>query len=154
MDELTDILAGERLLVQISATVDPAFRGQLTNTADTEAPSDGSDPDPDNNRSTVSSTVNVVADIYAEKSVSAPEAAPDEVIAYTLVIGNDGPSDAPQVKVVDDPPPGMSFESWTCTASQGSCAGSGSGAIDETVSIQAAAGWSLSCRRALMLHLP
>jgi len=137
MDELTDILAGERLLVQISATVDPAFRGQLTNTAETEAPADGSDPDPDNNRSTVSSTVNVVADIYAEKSVSAPEAAPDEVIAYTLVIGNDGPSDAPQVKVVDDPPPGMSFESWTCTASQGSCAGSGSGAIDETVSIQA-----------------
>lgn len=137
VDELVDILAGERMLLQLFGIVDPAFRGQLTNAAEVEAPLDGNDPDTDNNRSSVSSTVNVIADIYAEKSVSSPQAAPDELIEYTLVIGNDGPSDAPRVSVSDMTPAGMTFEFWTCSASQGSCPASGSGSIDEEIAVEA-----------------
>lgn len=135
IDERVDLLAGERMLLQVAAVIDPAFRGQLSNTATVDAPLDGSDPDLDNNQSSVTGTVNAVSDIQVSKTADVAEAAPDSLVTYDITVVNLGPSDAPLVTVVDTPPAGLVFESWTCSGIDGSCAASGSGAIDETVSI-------------------
>ena len=137
IDELVDVLVGERLLIQVDGTIDPSFRGQLSNTALVEAPLDASDPDPDNNESSVSGTVNAVSDIRVEKSSAVEQGFPAELVEFEIVVTNDGPSDAPQVSVADAPPAGMSFESWQCVATDGACTGSGSGAILETISLDA-----------------
>lgn len=136
VDELVDVLRGERLLIQIEGLIDPGYTGQLSNTATAHEPLDGSDPDVDNNVSTVSGTVNTVADIAVSKSVSVGSASPGDVVTFEVEISNIGPSDAPSVTVTDVPPAGLSFTSWSCTASDGSCgANSGSGAIAQSVSI-------------------
>ncbi len=59
-------------------------------------------------------------------------------ITYTIEVGNAGPGFASEVVVTDDFPTGISGITWTCATSSAnsSCASpSGSGDIDETVSI-------------------
>ncbi|RFF32029.1 beta-propeller fold lactonase family protein [Wenzhouxiangella sediminis] len=137
IDESVDVLVGERLLIRVQGAIDPSFRGQLSNTALVEAPLDASDPDPDNNESSVSGTVNAVSDIRIAKSVAVEQSFPGELVIFDILVTNDGPSDAPLVSVEDTPPPGMSFESWQCVATNGACTSSGSGAIAETISLDA-----------------
>jgi uncharacterized repeat protein (TIGR01451 family) len=55
---------------------------------------------------------------------------------YTIIAGNAGPNDVAGASVLDTPPAGMTFTSWTCTPSAGSvCPASGSGAINAVVSL-------------------
>lgn len=137
IDETVDLLVGERLLFQVDGVIDPAFLGQLSNTASVFAPFDGSDPDLDNNESTVSGTVNFVSDIQVSKTASVADAAPGQSLTYEITVINAGPSDAASVNVADVPPAGLNFEAWACAATDGNCAASGAGAVNETVAIDA-----------------
>ena len=54
-----------------------------------------------------------------------------------MVTSNSGPNDVAGATVTDNPPPGMTFTSWTCTPSAGSACGtpSGTGPISTLVSL-------------------
>lgn len=65
------------------------------------------DTDPTNNSSTVCPPLEGRADLSIGKSVSAPEVAAGGQVMYTLVIRNDGPSDATGVTVSDPLPVGV-----------------------------------------------
>ncbi|MEP6485066.1 MAG: hypothetical protein ABJB01_11505 [Rudaea sp.] len=55
---------------------------------------------------------------------------------YTIIATNNGPNDVAGANVIDTPPAGMTFTSWTCTPSAGSaCPASGNGAINALVSL-------------------
>ena len=80
-----------------------------------------SDPDPTNNRSSVTTGVTASADLSLAKSGPATAVAGSSV-SYTLTASSAGPSTAVGVTVVDSLPSGVTFVSadgtgWTCTHS-------------------------------------
>ena len=88
---------------------------RLTNTATATS----SDPDP--TPATVDEDVDVVAesDLIVTKSASVDPATPGGTITYTIVIENDGLSDAQGVAIADPPPAG--FTPTSATSTLGTC---------------------------------
>ena len=96
-----------------------ADRGDLPNTA--TAASVTSDPDPTNDADTVMVDAldrsGLSADLRVAKTVDTARPASGDVVTYTVVVTNDGPADATNVRVQDDLPEGLEYRS--ATASQG-----------------------------------
>jgi len=70
------------------------------------------------------------------KSDGVTAVTPGGTTTYTITVGNTGPNDVAGMLVLDTPPAGVTFTSWTCTATSGSqCAASGSGAIANVVTL-------------------
>ncbi|MFO1311766.1 MAG: hypothetical protein U1F41_06815 [Burkholderiales bacterium] len=70
------------------------------------------------------------------KTTNVTPLVPGGATSYTVGIANSGPNAVSGLVVNDNPPPGITFTSWTCTASGGAtCTASGSGPIADTVSI-------------------
>jgi uncharacterized repeat protein (TIGR01451 family) len=79
------------------------------------------------------------ADLAVTKTDGQVTAVPGQTITYTIVASNSGPGDATSATVSDVLPPALLAVTWTCAASPGSsCAGSGSGNINDTVDLAAA----------------
>ncbi len=103
------------LTTQIAAQADP---GEVINVA--EVTSGTPDPTPDNNRDTDTVEVTTLADLAVTKSHAGPVQVGEE-LEFTLVVANDGPSEARSVSVVDTLPTGLTYVSgqgtdWTCDA--------------------------------------
>jgi uncharacterized repeat protein (TIGR01451 family) len=139
LDELVDIVVGERLLFIIDGEIASGFVGQLANTAEIAVAPDGTDPDLGNNVSSVSATVSAVADVSVSKQVSPTELVAGQTVTFTINVLNAGPSDAPSVAIVDELPAGLTDASWSCSATPPAVcpAASGSGDLIETVAMPA-----------------
>ncbi|HET9767059.1 MAG TPA: IPTL-CTERM sorting domain-containing protein, partial [Thermoanaerobaculia bacterium] len=95
----------------------PNATGQITNTASvTNSPE--TDPQPNNNSSSVPTNVSNDADLSIVKTGPSAADAGDP-INYTITVTNNGPVDASNVVVNDTIPPGTTFVS--ATPSQGTC---------------------------------
>jgi uncharacterized repeat protein (TIGR01451 family)/fimbrial isopeptide formation D2 family protein len=121
-----EVLGGGELAVGDAAdfkvTVHVPFAlggGSLTNTA-TVAGEEG-DPHPEDNSSTVTTTVGPAADLAITKTMGKAQAG--QPLTYTLAVTNKGPSDSSAVTVKDTLPAGTTFKS--ATPSQGACGASG-----------------------------
>jgi uncharacterized repeat protein (TIGR01451 family)/fimbrial isopeptide formation D2 family protein len=121
-----EVLGGGELAVggtadfQVTVHVPFALGGQaLVNTA-TVAGEEG-DPHPENNTSTVTTTVGPDADLAITKSMGKAQAG--QPLTYTLAITNKGPSASSAVTVKDTLPAGTTFRS--AAPSQGTCSASG-----------------------------
>ncbi len=95
----------------------PAQAGSLTNTASVSSTT--ADPVPANNTSSVTTGVTASADLAITKTGPATVVAGNNV-SYSLVVVNNGPSDAANLSVADTLPAGVTFVSatgtgWTCT---------------------------------------
>ncbi len=88
---------------------DVAAGTTLTNTAFVQASQP--DPDPGDNLSDVPVDVSGVADLEVTKSGSLDPLVAGELLAYTIVITNHGPSDAANVVVTDTLPAGVTVDS-------------------------------------------
>ncbi len=62
-------------------------------------------------------------------------AVPGQIVTYTIVVTNAGPSDAVGATVTDTLPAAISGATWTCVATSGICTAAGSGNISDTVSV-------------------
>ena len=110
----------------LTATVDPAARGEIINSVSV-APAVGTDPDLDNNSASVGAPITVISDIAVTKT-GPVQAVAGSVIDYQITVTNAGPSDALGIVVTDLAPATLSDLSWTCTPSDGSsCPAAGSG---------------------------
>ncbi|WP_242310982.1 DUF6923 family protein [Bacillus cereus group sp. BfR-BA-01331] len=89
--------ATETILIQ--GTVSISATGTITNTATVESTTP--DPDPTNNTSTVVTTVSESADISVVKLGNPNPVIAGQVITYTIVVSNAGPSDAENVTLTD-----------------------------------------------------
>jgi uncharacterized repeat protein (TIGR01451 family) len=87
-----------------------ASAGALSNTAAVTATT--TDPDSSNNSSTANATISVSADVRVAKS-GPTGTAPGTNMSYTVVVANDGPSDAASVTLTDILPPEVTFVSNT-----------------------------------------
>jgi uncharacterized repeat protein (TIGR01451 family)/fimbrial isopeptide formation D2 family protein len=115
-----ELEAGKVADFQITVHVPYALGGApLTNTA-TVAAEEG-DPHPEDNSSTVTTTVGPDADLAITKTMGKAEAG--KPLVYTLAITNHGPSASSAVTVKDTLPAGTTFKS--AAPSQGTCSASG-----------------------------
>jgi uncharacterized repeat protein (TIGR01451 family) len=77
-----------------------------------------------------------IVDLSVTKTDGQTNAAPGEVITYTIVVSNAGPEAAVDAVVTDTVPAALLGATWTCTASAGSaCTASGAGNINDTVDL-------------------
>ncbi|MEI7479175.1 MAG: DUF11 domain-containing protein [Actinomycetes bacterium] len=136
--------AGGTVVYTVTGTVPSSATGSLTNTA-TLYPHLGSyDPSCNPSRhSTVTSTPKLVVDLVPSKSANPTSYVPGQTLTYTVIVANNGPSDAEHATVADPLPSGLPTTgagrfTWTCAASTGSsCTASGTGSINDTVNIVA-----------------
>lgn len=119
-----------------SCTISAAATGSLVNTATVTEPAGVSDPTPANNSATDTDTLAVSADLAITKTDGQTTVGPGATLTYTIVAGNAaGPSDA-SATVTDTPPAECASFNWTCAgAGTATCSASGSGAINDTVSL-------------------
>jgi uncharacterized repeat protein (TIGR01451 family) len=129
IDVGVDLGVGGSGSIALSATVHPAARGELVNSA-ALTPVDGADPVSGNDVGTDSTTVIAVSDLAVTKTGPA-EAVAGTDVSYEITVTNAGPSDALGIGVTDSAPAPLTAMSWTCTATAGSsCPAGGSGAPD------------------------
>ena len=114
---LGNVNSGARVTVTIKVTVDSSTVSPIGNTA--QVSSLTVDPVSSNNSASASTTVSTQADVTIVKTDSSDPAIAGETLTYTLIITNNGPSDASSVTVTDSLPSDTVF--GTATPSEGSC---------------------------------
>lgn len=135
-----DVSADGQLTLTIDAQIDPAFIGELISVVRVTPEPGSTDPNPDAQRDEVVTEIVAVADIGLVKT-TVGEVIAGNPVHYRLTLVNDGPSDAPAVRVIDDLG-AFKAADWTCAGSGGGgCAEqSGSGSIDQLLELPVGAG--------------
>ena len=105
---LGTLASGASTGVIIMTQVEPDTRGVLTNTAWTS--SSNLDPDGINNTDTVTTVVFADADLSIEKSDTVDPVVTNNMLSYSIVVSNAGPSDVLSLVVTDSLPQGITFD--------------------------------------------
>ena len=119
LNETVDLPPGASMTYTVEATIDPAATGLLTNTATISSPV--TDPVPGNNSATDTDMLTVRSDLAITVSGPSGEVDAGADFYYTIVVTNNGPSEATAVAFADTPPAGLTFVSldvppgWTST---------------------------------------
>ncbi len=120
LDDPVNLAVGSRVTFTATGTVDPAARGSLTNTATVTVPLGVTDPSLSNNSASDIDSLTPKADLLVTKSASPNPVIAGNILTYSLIVTNFGPSNATEVTLVDQlPSTGVTFVS--VTPSQGSC---------------------------------
>ena len=102
------LASGASAQFTLTATIDPTFTGTLSNTATVFGTN--ADPNPNNNSATAVTTVTASADLSVVKTGPATADAGTN-ITYTVVVTNNGPSNAANVSLTDAVPGNTTFVS-------------------------------------------
>jgi uncharacterized repeat protein (TIGR01451 family) len=113
------LASGASKTFKVVTKVASSVTHRIKNTAKVESPTP--DPNPKNNESTTETPVGPQTDLQMTKTASATSATVGGQVMYTLVVKNNGPSDATGVTVEDTLPSGLTLVS--AQPSQGSCSG-------------------------------
>jgi uncharacterized repeat protein (TIGR01451 family)/fimbrial isopeptide formation D2 family protein len=104
--DLGDLAVGFAHTYDVTVEVDPSTEtSPLDNTA--TVTTDTEDPEPGNEESTFGPTAGSLADVWVEKSAEPEAILRKHEAAFTMVIGNEGPSTARAVKLEDPVPGGL-----------------------------------------------
>ncbi len=116
--DLGDMAAGATATITITVNIDADAPAELSNTATVEG--GGAEPEEtlDNNSANALTDVNPLIDLAIQKNDDSDPVAVNGQLVYTLLVTNNGPSDATGVTVVDELTGPMSYAS--STTSQGS----------------------------------
>ncbi|MEA2414937.1 MAG: hypothetical protein QOI58_1594 [Thermoanaerobaculia bacterium] len=106
------LASGNSAQFTLTANISPAFSGTLSNTATVTGTN--SDPNPGNNSATASATVSAAADLSVNKTGPVTGDAGTN-ITYTIVVTNNGPSNAANVSLTDAVPGNTTFVSESQT---------------------------------------
>lgn len=103
--ELQDLDPDEHVTVILHTIVKSGTKpGTITNSADVTG-SDANDPNEGNNNPVIDTVVDTEAELVVVKNSNQDTYKPSDLIQYTIIVTNNGPSDAQQVVVVDTLPP-------------------------------------------------
>ena len=98
------LATGQSVTITLSATVDPAATGALTNTAHVAPPPGVTDPNPGNNNDSDTDTLAPQADLAVTKDDGKTTAVPGTPDTYTITVTNNGPTTVSSVNLIDDVP--------------------------------------------------
>lgn len=107
----------------------------VANTASVALPAGFIDTTPANNTATDTDTLVRLVNVGITKTNGVTTVNPGNPTTYTIVASNAGPN-AAATTVSDTFPAALTGCTWTCTASSGTCAASGSGNIADTGTLQ------------------
>jgi len=144
-DSTVNLPVGASVNYSATCSVAASASGTLTNTASIS--SSTSDPATGNNSASDSDTLTPQADLSISNNDGAASVSAGGSTTYTLVAGNNGPSNVTGAVVTDTFPSSLTC-TWTCSASAGStCPASGSGNISSSVNLLdgGSATFSASC---------
>ncbi len=139
--------AGGSVTYAISVSIDPAASGVactpptsgscLVNTSSATLPAGFVDPTPVDQTATVETPLALEAELQITKSILTPpgDIAAGAPLDFQIMVRNCGPSDVTGAQVQDTFSADYTVSGWTCVASGGSCAASGSADIDESVDL-------------------
>jgi uncharacterized repeat protein (TIGR01451 family) len=140
INDTVDLQPGATVTFTVTADIDAAATGDISNTTTVTPPADVSDPNPFNNSATDVDTTFMppVADLAITNTDPTGTYTPGGTITYTVVVSNDGPSAVTGAPVADILPPAVTSATWSATASgvAGVADSSGSGNIVTTVDLQ------------------
>ncbi|NWG00533.1 MAG: IPTL-CTERM sorting domain-containing protein, partial [Thermoanaerobaculaceae bacterium] len=105
---------------QVVAQVASSATGNLTNTVTISHPADST---PGDNTASDTDTQNSQADLYVTKTDGQPTYTPGVGLTYTVVVGNNGPSDVSGAVVSDTRPAQVTSWTWTCAGTSGGASG-------------------------------
>jgi LPXTG-site transpeptidase (sortase) family protein len=105
---------------QVVAQVASSATGDLTNTVTISHPADST---PDDNTASDTDTQHSQADLYVTKTDGQPTYTPGVGLTYTVVVGNNGPSDVSGAVVSDTRPAQVTSWTWTCAGTSGGASG-------------------------------
>ncbi len=134
-ETITALPNGAVVTYTVTVAVPSSFSANLSNTATVTSPTPDSNPGC-TNCTTPPISAAPSADIVTTKTTTATSYVPGQSVTYTITVTNNGPSDAANVKVVDNAPAGTTISSWTAAVTTGSVTlpnTSGSGNINETI---------------------
>jgi len=108
---------GEQLSITVSGLVASSTTGNLSNTAEVTIPrgSGFNDVILVNNIATDTDTLYAKADLAITKTSPSNSYTATNPITYTVVVTNNGPSDAQGVRIVDNKPSQIASWTWQCT---------------------------------------
>src|SRR5262249_24063915 len=119
VNQLADLPVGASVTYTIRGTVDPSLGTDLINTATVTPPTGVVDPALADNSATDTDTTAPVTDLAITKTDGLTSALPGDVVTYTVVVTNAGPSAATGATVADTIPAALTGVTWTCTAVNG-----------------------------------
>ncbi|HKE46705.1 MAG TPA: FG-GAP-like repeat-containing protein, partial [Rhodanobacteraceae bacterium] len=139
LDEDVSIPSGGQVVYTVEGTVAAGTTGTINNTATAIVGAPASDPDTsDNSVTTHTNAAGLEADVAVSLSANPTQYTAGDPLTYTITVTNAGPDAAENTHVADDFPTAFTGASWSCVGSGGAtCASSGSGNLDEDVSIPA-----------------
>jgi uncharacterized repeat protein (TIGR01451 family) len=108
--DIGDLAAGaDPVEITLTVAVDPAARGTLLNEAEVSGMEE--ETDDSNNTASASTQIEALIDLGIEKSASTASVTAGGRLVYTLLVTNNGPSDATGVTVTDELPQGIAYVS-------------------------------------------
>ena len=136
INDTVTIGVGAEIRYDVTATVSNDAVGTIDNVASVDVPANVVDVDTSNNSDTDSDTVIREIDLSIDKTNNVTAVNSGDDVTYTIVVTNNGPSDASGVTITDDFPDGdlenISFTSQAFDGATGNTA-SGTGDINDTV---------------------
>jgi len=122
---LGSIAAGGSATYTLTVSVDSYTLGTITN--DATVVSVWFDPDTSDNDTFEDTEVTAESDLAITKDNGLPFLVPGWDITYTIVVVNDGPSDAPSADVTDEIPAELLAVDWTCVPTGSAFCSDGTG---------------------------
>ncbi|MEP7202728.1 MAG: hypothetical protein ABI894_08970 [Ilumatobacteraceae bacterium] len=139
---LARLPVGGSVTVSLIASINPAATGFLVNSAVVTEPAGVIDTDPSDNVATDSDTLTPIADLSISKTDGLATALPGDMVTYTVVATNNGPSWVSGAVVTDTMPAGLTGVTWTCVPGAGSGCATPSGTGDISAAVDMAPGAS------------
>ena len=132
-----DLPAGGSVTFTVDATLDASATGVLSNTATLTPPVGLVDATTGDHSATDVDAITPEVDLTISKTHGATDSVPGQAITYTIVVGNDGPSNVVGAAVDDTMPADLGSVSWRCVEAGGATCtdATGSGDIATTVDL-------------------
>ncbi len=137
INDTVDMPADSAITYTLTGDVASSATGQLSNTVTVTSPNGVLELNVDNNSATDPDEITATFDLEISKTDNVTDVSPSDVVTYTIVVQNNGPSDVTGATVADVFPASLTDVSYTSTTT-GTVSGntaSGSGNINDVVNL-------------------
>ncbi len=135
ISDIVNLPAGSSVTYLVTGTVSSDASGLLTNTTSLSAQGVVTDPNPNNDTATDTDTLDPQANLSITKTNDQSTTIPGSSTTYTIVVSNNGPSNANGTTIQDTFPAALTGVTWSRTGTGGTCPANGSSNINCTIDL-------------------
>jgi len=120
LNELIDLAANGSVTFEVDGVLIYSATGLLINTTNVNPPPGITDPNMVDNLAIDTDTLTPQASLMINMTDGRSSVSPGEVVTYTIIVSNDGPSAVNTVNITDEFPKKLTDVTWFCRATPGS----------------------------------